>query len=286
MSARTAAVALTALALLAPAAAQAVPPGGPVETPLGATVTITSATVVPGGTVTFSGAGYDPGERVSIKVDDGKVRTAGGGDVFAIVDAGADGTLAGTVDLSTAAPANAEALKSGTHSLRLLSTAVAGARSIHGDFVVQAPAGAGGGGTGGGPGADGTGAGGGTEAGQAPTAPGAPPSPGPDATIPTRAAAITSTGLRAVGGRVAVRLRGGSFSVRGALTVRTATGVTLTRTLRTVLAPRATRTVRLTLTRAGRAYLRRHPRVAVRVRLTPARPGTPTTKSLTLKVAA
>jgi hypothetical protein len=51
-------------AVAGPAVALAVPPGGPVENPLGATVTVASATVAAGGTVTFTGAGYDAAEHV------------------------------------------------------------------------------------------------------------------------------------------------------------------------------------------------------------------------------
>lgn len=277
-----------ALALwLTPAVARAVPPGGPAETPLGATVTLASTTVAPGATVTVSGAGYDPGEQVSIKVDDGKVKTAGGADVLATADAGSDGTFTAPVDLSTAGAAHAEALKSGTHNVRLLSSAVAGARSIHVDFTVQAPPGGGGGGQAGGggdagAGGSGAGAGGGGDAAPGGGGTGAAAGGAPAPAVPV---AIASTALRAAGAGVAVRLRGGSARTTGALTLRTAGGVALARALRCTVPVHAARTVHLTLTRAGRAYLRRHRRVVVRLRLAPAEQGKVIVKSLTLKVA-
>jgi hypothetical protein len=274
------------LALLLPGAAMAVPPGGPVERPLGATVTLASATVAPAGTVTVRGAGYDPGEHVSIKVDDGRVRTAVDADVFATADAGADGTFSAAVDLGRAASAHADALRTGTHNLRLLSAAGAGARSIHVDFTVEAPPAGGGAGPGADPGADGgAGDGGaGSGAGTGDAGPGGPGGSGGGGTTPAKAAAIASTTLRATGAAVAVRLRGGTAAATGVLTLRTTSGVTLGRTVRCALPAGAARTVRVTLTRPGRALLQRKRRVAARVRFAPSG-GAAVVKTLTLKAA-
>ncbi|WCB95234.1 hypothetical protein DSM104299_03977 [Baekduia alba] len=258
--------AVVAIMMVSVAPAVAVPPGGPVENPLGATVTLTSATVTAGGTVTFSATGYDAGEHVSIKVDDGKVKTGDGGDVFATADAGADGTFTATVDLAQVGAADAAALTSGTHNVRLLSAAGAGARSIHVDYGVQ-PAPDGGGGTGGGT-----------------TAPG-PTAPVPPATPAVTAPRIASTALRAVDGRVAVALRGGSARATGTASLRAKSGVVLARAVRVTLGAKSARTIRFTLTAAGQAQLRRHRRLAATVRWTPWDGGKAIVKSLTLKVA-
>jgi hypothetical protein len=241
------------------ATALAVPPGGPVENPLGATVTLARATVPANGTVTVSATGYDPSEHVSLKVDDGQVKDAGNSDVLATVDAAADGTFTATVDLSRAATP----LAGGTHNVRLLSSAAAGARSIHADFTVPAAAT--------------------TPAPATPTTP-PPPTTTPPPVVATPPA-ITSTVLRAVAGKVALRLRGGSAGLTASLGLRTQTGVTLARTLRATLPAGTTRTLRFTLTKAGAAQVRRHHRLAVTVTVTPAATKA-FRKSLTLKAAA
>ncbi|HWI73715.1 MAG TPA: hypothetical protein VNT55_17280 [Baekduia sp.] len=236
------------------ATALAVPPGGPVENPLGATVTLAQATVPAGGVVTVSAGGYDAAEHVSLKVDDGQVKDTSNSDVLATADAAADGTFTATVDLARATTP----LGAGTHNVRLLSSAAAGARSIHVDFTVPAAA----------------------------TTTPAPPAT-PTATTPTTTLttptppAIVSTALRAVGGTVAVRLRGGSAALTATLTLRTRT-ITVARAAKVALAPSAARTIRLTLTRDGKAQLRRHRRLAVTLKLS----GTTIKKSLTLKAAA
>jgi hypothetical protein len=240
------------------ATALAVPPGGPIESPLGATVTLAQTTVPATGVVTASAIGYDPAEHVSLKVDDGAIKDTHNNDVLGTVDAAPDGTFTTTVDLARIAPP----LGAGTHNVRLLSSAAAGARSIHVDFTV--------------PGA----------ATPAPTTP-APTTPTTTTEAPAVAVApsIASTALRAAGGQVAVRLRGGSAGLAATVGLRTRAGaIAVARAAQVTLAPSATRTFRLALTRAGRAQLRRHPRLAVTLKVTS--PGKAIKKSLTLKAAA
>jgi hypothetical protein len=254
---------LAPLALLAgglTATALAVPPGGPAENPLGATVALAQATVPATGAVTVSATGYDPSEHVSLKVDDGQAKDKVNGDVLATVDAAADGTFTTTVDLSKITPT----LTGGTHNVRLLSSAAAGARSIHADFTVPAatttttP-------TTGTTTTTGTGTG-------TPTTPTTTTgTPTTTTGTPTAATApsVASTSLRASGGRVALRLRGGSAGLKGKASLRTRAGVTLARARSAAVPARATRTVRFTLTAAGRAQVRRHPRLTVVVTVTP-----------------
>lgn len=266
--------AVAAMMMMSVAPALAIPPGGAVENPLGATVTVTTPTVAPGATVSFSATGYDAGESVSIKVDDGQIKDTNGNAVLATAVAGPDGTFTASVDLSRAAAAHADALKSGTHNVRLLSVAAAGSRSIHADFTIQGT------GDGGGGGAADPGTGGGTPGTSTGTTP--PVTVAPPAVVV--APRVASTTLRLVGGRVAVALRGGSAAAPGTASLRTRAGVTLARAVRVTLGAGATRTVRFTLTAAGKARLRRHRRLAVTVRWAPAG-GTAVAKPLTLRPA-
>jgi hypothetical protein len=229
-----------------------------VENPLGATVTLAQTTVPATGVVTVGASGYDPAEHVSLKVDDGRVRDTGGSDVLATADAAADGTFTATVDLARAATP----LGAGTHDVRLLSSAAAGARSLHVDFTVPATA-------------------------TTPTT--TTPSPATTPAVTTGPApvtatppAIASTALRAVRGTVAVRLRGGSAGLTATLRLRTRTGVTLTRPRTVTVASAASRTLRLALTRAGAAQLRRHRTLAVTLTASATKT---IKKSLTLKAA-
>lgn len=135
MTRRALTLALAALALW-PATALAIPPGGPSENRGGAVITLDALVVAPGAAVAYHGTGFNAGEVVSIKVDDGLVlpqTPAGGADVFATVTAGEDGTIAGSVDLAGVRSDYAAELASGKHLLRFLSGAP---RSIHADFAV------------------------------------------------------------------------------------------------------------------------------------------------------
>jgi hypothetical protein len=252
------------------ATALAVPPGGPVENPLGASVTLATPAVAYDGTVTVSGSGYDPAEHVSLKVDDGAARDASRNDVLQTVDAAGDGTFTTTVDLSRIVPA----LGNGRHDVRLLSAAAAGARSIHVDFTATgAPA-------------------------TAPAPSSAPTGSTPTATTPTTttgtpvsatAPSIASTALRATrAGTVALRLRGGSAGLKATVSVRTRSGrgVALTRALEVSVRADATKTYKLKLTAAGRRQVRRHARLAVVVKVTPTDGAKAFKTSLTLKRAA
>jgi hypothetical protein len=110
------------------------------------------------GIVGFSGTGYNPGEVLVVRVDDGKVlpETAPpvppGGDPaleggFTWVTADDEGRIAGTVDLAHARPADRDELATGKHELRVQSSSwmnllpgnPAGAvrRSLHVDFAVR-----------------------------------------------------------------------------------------------------------------------------------------------------
>jgi hypothetical protein len=241
-----------ALVALVPAVAHAVPPGGAVENPRGATVAVTPATVASGGTVAFTGAGFEPGEQVSVKLDDGAVRAPGGGDVLATVLGAGDGTLAGTIAL---APLG---VPDGPHALRFLSTMSAGARSLKVDFTVGALP---------------------TPVPTPAATPAATPAPSPAApAIVTRTATPRH-------GRLALTLRGGATATTAKLTVRTRDRVRLGgRTIVVALAPArtvrlaagATRTVRLELTMRVRGVLARHTRLPVRVTLAPRRGATVT----------
>jgi hypothetical protein len=111
------------------------------DSPKGATVAIGSTTAVPGGTVTFTGAGFvnadGSGSVVLVKIDDGAVRKADGIDVFAEVPAAATtGAISGSLTL----PAG---LTGAGHWLRLLTGSGAAGddvRSLHTDlFTIAAP---------------------------------------------------------------------------------------------------------------------------------------------------
>jgi hypothetical protein len=248
------------------ATAFAVPPGGPVENPLGARVTLATPTVAYDGTVTVSASGYDPAEHVSLKVDDGAAKDASRNDVLQTVDAAADGTFTTTVALSRISPA----LGNGTHDVRLLSAAAAGARSIHVDFTA-------------------------TGAPTATTTTTTATAPTPTATTPTTttgpplvatAPSVASTALRATrAGTVALRLRGGSAGLKATVSLQTKGGAALARALAVSVRPDATKTYKLKLTAAGRVQVRRHARLAVVVKVAP--PGVKAfKKSLMLKRAA
>lgn len=248
------------------ATALAVPPGGPVENPLGATVTLAQATVPATGAVTVSATGYDPSEHVSLKLDDGQVKDKANGDVFTTADAAPDGTFTATVDLAKAATP----LSGGTHNVRLLSSAAAGARSIHVDFTVPA---------------------------STATTPTTTTTTTDTTTTPTTttgtpvavvAPSVASTALRASGGKVALRLRGGSAGLKGTASLRTTSGVTLARAVSAMVPAKAIKTIRFTLTAAGKAQVRRHARLTVVVKVTAAGTGSAKTfkKTLTLKRAA
>lgn len=124
------------LALGGVSVASAIPPGGVDEIPGGAAATVTNSPVAAGGVVTFTGAGFTEGEQVNVKVDDGSVLTSGKTDVFAVITAKADGTVAGVVDLSKAAADSP--VGAGNHLLRFLSLHNGVRRSLHADFVVGA----------------------------------------------------------------------------------------------------------------------------------------------------
>lgn len=117
----------------------AAPPGGPVENRLGATLSV-PARIAPGAVVTVTGTGFQSGEIVSLKLDDGRLARPDGGDVLATATALADGTLTGSFDLDDVAAPPTD----GKHDVRALSTPGAGARSVHADFIVTSkPAGPG-----------------------------------------------------------------------------------------------------------------------------------------------
>ncbi|WP_445148780.1 hypothetical protein [Baekduia sp. Peel2402] len=231
------------------ATALAVPPGGPVENPLGATVTLAQTTVPATGAVTVSATGYDPSEHVSLKLDDGQVKDKANSDVLTTADAAADGTFTATVDLAKAATP----LAGGTHNVRLLSSAAAGARSIHVDFTVPGSA---------------TTTTTPTTAGTTTSTTPTTPTTTTGTPVPAVAPSLASTALRASGGKVALRLRGGSAGLKGTASLRTTSGVTLARAVKATIPAKATKTVRLTLTAAGKAQVRRHARLTVVVKVT------------------
>lgn len=160
------ALAVGAALAAAPAASAVVPTGVVTDYPSGAQLTVDRTFVPPAGDgaatdpgiVGFSGAGYDPGEVLVVRVDGGKVlpETAPpvppGGDPaleggFAWVTADGDGRISGTVDLADARPADQDELASGKHELRVQSSswfdllpgnpATAVRRSLHVDFAVR-----------------------------------------------------------------------------------------------------------------------------------------------------
>jgi hypothetical protein len=254
------------------ATALAVPPGGPVENPLGAMVTLAQTTVPATGAVTVSATGYDPSEHVSLKVDDGQAKDKANSDVLATADAAADGTFTATVDLAKITPT----LGGGTHDVRLLSSAAAGARSIHVDFTVPGPATS----------TTTTGTTTATTTTTTTTGTTTTPTTTTGAPVPATAPSVASTALRASGGKVALALRGGSAGIKGKASLRTRAGVTLARAVGVSVPAKATRTVRFTLTAAGRAQVRRHAKLAVVVTVTPSSGAKAFKKSLTLKRAA
>lgn len=251
------------------ATALAVPPGGPVENPLGATVTLAQATVPATGVVTVGATGYDPSEHVSLKVDDGQAKDKANADVLATADAAADGTFTATVDLAKVTPT----LAGGTHNVRLLSSAAAGARSIHVDFTVPGSSTT-------------TGTTTTTTTGTTTTGTSTTPTTTTGTPVSATAPSVASTALRASGGRVALRLRGGSAGLKGTVSLRTKSGVTLARAIKATISAGSTKTLRFTLTAAGRAQVRRHARLGVVVRVTPFGGAKVFKKTLTLKRAA
>jgi len=131
----------TALLLLAlaPQAAQAIPPGGPLERRDGATVTLGANVVAPGGDVTFTGAGFGNASVVSVKLDDGLLLPAtgdGAADVLLRVTADGSGAISGTIHLAGVRAADQAAVATGVHRLRFLTSTPA--RSVHADFAVKA----------------------------------------------------------------------------------------------------------------------------------------------------
>ncbi|MDP9814761.1 WxL domain-containing protein [Spirilliplanes yamanashiensis] len=124
----------TVLAVAAPAHAADPRP----DNPKGATVAIAASTVAPGGTLAFTGTGFvnadGTGSNVVVKVDDGQVRKADGGDIFAEVKAAdTTGAVSGTVTL----PAG---VTGAGHWLRMLTGAPDEVRSLHTAlFAVEAP---------------------------------------------------------------------------------------------------------------------------------------------------
>ncbi len=151
-TARRSFVAALVLAVALPAAASAIPPGGPQENRNGATITVGADVVQPGSLVSYTGSGFTAGETLTIKVDDGLVlpvlasrpeAPAGANpsvpytaDAFAQVVADASGNVSGTVNLAIAQPAFAAELASGKHLLRFVTSAPA-PRSVHVDFAVS-----------------------------------------------------------------------------------------------------------------------------------------------------
>jgi hypothetical protein len=287
--------ALLIAGVLGPVAAVAVPPGGPVENPLGGSVTLQPTTLAPGAKLTFAGQGYEPGERVTIKLDDGKVLNAAGSDVFAMADATGDGTFGGQVDLSAVGSAATAEMSSGVHNVRLLSSSPKGARSIHVDFEITAgsggESGTGGGGSGEGGGGSAAG-GGGAVTGGGETVTGGETQTGGGATTPAPGAVqVVATRLVVKGGQVAVRLRGGASTqlITASLVGRDRVRVgdkrrimTLAKPRRVRVAARARMTVRLSLTRDAKAVLAGRRTLKARLGLTPAG-GARTTTTVTLR---
>lgn len=126
-----------ALAVTTPALAAEPRP----DNALGATVTLASTTVAPGGKLAFSGTGFvnadGTGSTVSVKIDDGTVLDGSTGGVYAEVKAeNTTGAISGTVTV----PAS---LTGSGHWLRMLTGGSAAgdtSRSVHtGFFAVAAP---------------------------------------------------------------------------------------------------------------------------------------------------
>jgi len=284
------AILIAGAGVLGPVAAVAVPPGGAVENPLGGSVTLQPTTVPAGATLTFAGQGYEPAERVTIKLDDGAILNAAGSDVFATGDAVGDGTFSGLVDLSTVGSASTAAMSTGIHNVRLLSSSPKGARSIHVDFEITAASG-GAPGTGAGPG---TGGGSGSGGGGSGTGSGGEPGAetGGGATAPAPGAVqVIATRLVAKANQVAVRLRGGASSqwISASLVSRDRVRVggkrrvvTLAKPRRVRVGARATLTVRLSLTRAAKTVLVSRRTLQARLGLAPSR-GARTTTTVTLR---
>jgi hypothetical protein len=293
------AILIAGAGILGPVAAVAVPPGGAVENPLGGSVTLQPTTVAAGAKLAFAGQGYEPAERVTIKLDDGAILNGAGSDVFATVDAAGDGTFSGLVDLSTVGSAWTAAMSTGIHNVRLLSSSPKGARSIHVDFEVTAPSGGApgtgaGSGTGGGSG-PGAGSGGGSGAGGGSGTGGGGETgaeAGGGATAPARGAVqVIATRLVAKAGQVAVRLRGGASAqwITASLVSRDRLRVggkrrvvTLAKPHRVRVGARATLTVRLSLTRAAKTVLISRRALQARLGLAPSR-GARTTTTVTLR---
>jgi hypothetical protein len=245
-----------------------------VPAPAGA---VTRAKVTAGGELAFTFSGFvlgdgSGGQKVAVKVDSG--------DTLACVQADAGGDGAGTITVPAATTL-------GAHTLRLL----AGTACVQGGGVAEAPgrsvgvaltvvaadAPAGGGGTG----AAGTPA-------PAPVLlpPGTPAGPPPPATVVPTAPKPRTAKLK--DGKLVLTLAGGTAQ-RVAVTVTTPGRVRLTRTGRAkvVTLARATvtraGTVRLALTRDGKALLKRKGKMKVKVRIAPSAGGGPAvTTTLTL----
>lgn len=266
---RWAAALLTAGAILGPAAASAVPPGGVNENPRGASAVVAPAEVVVGGVARFSGIGFAPGEEVTAKVDNGAILRKGStSDVLGTFIAAGDGTLSGAIDL--AAVNDATPVVPGAHLIRFLSSAPE-ARSLHADFTVVSSVPA--------PGTPTAPPPSGAPVPGAPTpAPGATPPPGSTPTPAARGVVwLRAATLRVRGSRATLKLQAGAAGSAGEVRVRSASKVrlgkakakirTLFKTESYYVGKAGTSTVRLALTAEGKKLLRPGRSLSATVRL-------------------
>jgi hypothetical protein len=265
------------------------------DNPSGATAVVTAGEILPGGTVHFTGAGFvgkdgkTGGEIVNIRVDDKLVTTAdqSKAGVMAKVTSAADGTIAGTVDLSLAHPDTP--VGPGRHWLRFLVGSGGGAndvtRTLHADFTVTAPAvvatpvptvtpapGAGSGaGTDAGSGAGSTGAGS-TGAGSGST--GAGSGAGavtPPVLVTSTLVQLTRTTLRIKKSTVSLGLKAGAVGSAGTVRVITKKKFKIGKAKKRqqvlfasdsyLVEPVSTEQVKLALTKAGKALFRTKKRI-------------------------
>lgn len=245
------------------------------DNPGGATLTVDTASVVQGTTITFSGTGFATagrGEVLGLKIDDGAVLLADKTDVFGTFTASSTGAVTGTVDLARASAVTP--IAPGTHWIRVLVGSLQSGdtpRSLHANFTVTAP----------------------VTATPVPGATGPTPTPGPGGATPTTPltastaptliqtgpAWLTSTTLRRTASqrKVAIGLQAGGLGGAGRITLRTKHAVRLgaAKAKRQVLARSdtyfvdkiSTERLYLTLTAEGRKLISASPELAAIVGL-------------------
>jgi hypothetical protein len=266
-------------AITAVSVASALPPGGVAEQPNGAAATVAPNPVTAGTKVLFTGTGFSNGEQVSVKIDDGSILTKDAkSDVLTEVTAAADGTIAGSIDLTQVSAKTP--VVAGAHLLRFLAS-VPALRSLHADFTVV-------GGTTAPTTPEGTtpvagttpatGSTPGTGTAPADAAPVAKDDRGKTVVAPVR---VTSTALAVKKSKISLKLSAGVFGSAGKVKVRTAAKVkvggkgaakirTLFKTESYFVEKVGNSTVKLTLTAEGKKILKRGKKLAAVVELTDA----------------